>query len=234
MMKEPVLECSDLSVGYGSEDILTEVYLSIPRGALLPLVGPNGSGKTSLLRAFLGLIPLRKGRLCRRFRGSPPGYVPQQKQIDPLYPISVRSIVSMGLYPELGFWRLHNRKQKMRIDEALNRFGLLGHQSKIFRELSEGMRQKVLLARAFVTGSDLLILDEPTAGLDAASERYVLKHLIDMNKNEGKTILLAHHRLEDLSHLAQMVCLVDQKKALYLPATEAWKQMRGSFWEAET
>jgi len=233
MMKDPVLECSDLSVGYGSEDILTKVCLSVPRGAFLPLIGPNGSGKTSLLRAFLGLIPLRSGRLRRRFGEAPPGYVPQQKQIDPLYPISVRSIVSMGLYPELGFWRLHNRNQKMRIDKALDRFGLLGHQSKTFRELSEGMRQKVLLARAFVTGSDLLILDEPTAGLDAVSERYVLKHLIDLNKNKGKTILLAHHRLEDLSHLAQMVCLVDQKKALYLPATEAWKQIQGSFWEAE-
>ena len=225
-MSLPVLECEGLSVGYGSEAVLTGVSLVIPQGALLPLVGPNGAGKTTLLNAFAGLVPLRSGTLTRRFGGSPPGYVPQQKQIDPLFPVSVRGIVSMGLYPELGFWRPHTRTIRARIDQTLDRFGLLNHHSKTFGELSGGMRQKALLARAFISGAKVLILDEPTAGLDAASERYVLEHLVDLNKNQGRTIILAHHRLEDLSFLSSTVCMVDKQKARYILSTESLRQMQ--------
>jgi ABC-type Mn2+/Zn2+ transport system ATPase subunit len=224
-MTEVVLQCYGMTVGYGTEEILNDVDFSVARGELLPIIGPNGGGKTTFLRALLGIIPLRRGTLKFTSRGVPPGYVPQQKQIDPLYPVSARSIVEMGLYPELGWWRRPDRDQRRRIDLALEKFGLNGHDAKTFADLSGGMRQKCLLARAFVINAAVLILDEPTAGLDAASERWVLKYLVELNK-EGKTILLAHHRLEDLSGLAQTVCLVDRRKVLRLPAAQAWKHIQ--------
>lgn len=223
MITETVVQCKGLSVGYGSEMVLNDVDFSAAQGELLPIVGPNGGGKTTFLKALLGLIPVRKGTLSLALQGKPPGYVPQHKQIDPLYPVSVRAIVTMGLYPELGFWRRPNSHQRLCIDTALERFRLQNHQSKTFGELSGGMRQKCLLARAFVTGADIFFLDEPTAGLDAASEQWFLNHLVALNREEGKTILIAHHRLEDLTFLSQTVCLVDRKQVSRIDADRAWR-----------
>jgi ABC-type Mn2+/Zn2+ transport system ATPase subunit len=218
-----VVQCKGLSVGYGSETVLSEVDFTAVKGELLPIIGPNGGGKTTFLKALLGLIPVRKGTLSLALQGKPPGYVPQHKRIDPLYPVSVRAIVAMGLYPELGFWGRPNCNQRQRIDSALERFGLQKHQGKTFGELSGGMRQKCLLARAFVTGADLFFLDEPTAGLDAVSEQWFLNHLVALNHDEGKTILIAHHRLEDLTFLSQTVCLVDRKQVLRIDGDRAWR-----------
>jgi len=225
-MKEAVLQCEKMSVGYGPEAVLRDIDFTLAPGELLPIIGPNGSGKTTFLRALLGLVPIRSGSLKLTLQGKPPGYVPQQKQIDPLYPVSVRAIIAMGLYPELGCWRRPDQSQRRRIDNALERFGLLGHQGKSFGELSGGMRQKCLLARAFVTGATLFFLDEPTAGLDAASEHWFLNHLVNLNREEGKTILMAHHRLEDLSFLSPTVCLVDRKQVRRIPAGHAWRHIQ--------
>ena len=123
-----IIEASGLTIGYGKETILSEVDLAVPEGVLLPFIGPNGTGKTSLLKAFLGIIPVRSGSLVRRFGRIAPGYVPQQKHLDPLYPVSVRKIVTMGLYSELGFWKRPNREQRRRIDQTLERFNLSRHQ----------------------------------------------------------------------------------------------------------
>ncbi len=231
MKDNTLIECINVSIAYGIEEVLSDVNLKVPRGVVLPLIGPNGAGKTTLLRAFLGLMPLKRGTLRCHFAQLPPGYLPQHKKIDPLFPVSLRQIVTMGLYRELGFWRRPDPAERARIDEALERFDLTEHQAKTFGELSGGMRQKALLARAFISGADVLMLDEPTAGLDAASERYVLRHLLELNRNDGKTIILAHHRLEDVSHLAETALMVDRKTAKYLPAEKAWQHSETHFWE---
>jgi ABC-type Mn2+/Zn2+ transport system ATPase subunit len=225
-MKKEVLLCKGMSVGYGQEAVLSNIDFTLTAGELLPVIGPNGAGKTTFLRALLGLVPLRNGSLELTLQGKPPGYVPQHKHIDPLYPVSVRAIVAMGLYPELGCWRRPDRSQRRRIDSALEKFGLESHQNKTFGELSGGMRQKCLLARAFVTGATVFFLDEPTAGLDAASEHWFLNHLVALNRDEGKTILMAHHRLEDLSFLSENVCMVDRKQVRRIPAAQAWNHLR--------
>jgi manganese/zinc/iron transport system ATP- binding protein len=225
-MKEEVLLCKGMSVGYGEETVLSNVDFTLTAGELLPVIGPNGAGKTTFLRALLGLVPVRSGSLELSLQGKPPGYVPQHKHIDPLYPVSVRAIVAMGLYPELGYWHRPNSDQRRRIVCALEKFGLADHQGKTFGELSGGMRQKCLLARAFVTGATVFFLDEPTAGLDAASERWFLNHLVALNREEGKTILMAHHRLEDLSFLSKNVCMVDHKQVRRIPADQAWNHFQ--------
>jgi ABC-type Mn2+/Zn2+ transport system ATPase subunit len=224
-MKEKVLLCKGMSVGYGQEAVLSNVDFTLTAGELLPVIGPNGAGKTTFLRALLGLVPVQSGSLGLTLQGKPPGYVPQHKHIDPLYPVSVRAIVAMGLYPELGYWRRPDRAQRRRIAGALEKFGLGDHQGKTFGELSGGMRQKCLLARAFVTGATVFFLDEPTAGLDAASEHWFLNHLAALNREEGKTILMAHHRLEDLSFLSKNVCMVDRKQVRRIPADQAWQYL---------
>lgn len=211
MNTAPVIHCRGVTVAYGRDVVLEKIHLTVPRGALLPFVGPNGGGKTTLLKACLGLLPHQEGELVCDFGAYPPAYVPQQKQIDPIYPVSVRDLVCMGLYPEAGFWGRLNREQVARVDAVIARFGLSFHQHKHFGELSGGLRQKTLLARAVVSRAEVLVLDEPTAGLDAASEADMLALIRTLHQLEKKTVLWVHHRLDQCAAFSKQVCWVDKQ-----------------------
>ena len=218
--REPVITCEDIFVGYGSELVLKGVSLRILAGSFVLLMGPNGAGKTTLLKALLGLLKPRRGQITTPFHVTPPGYVPQQKSIDPLYPITVRQIVGMGLYPELGPWRRVTGDFRRRVDATLEQFDLLAHDRKTFGELSGGMRQKALIARAFVSGAEIFILDEPTSELDERSEREVVQHLHRLARQHNKTVLLVHHGLGHAVDHGDMVCLVNHGKAVLLEPDE--------------
>lgn len=205
---EPIIRCEHVDLAYGRRVVVQDACLDIPRGILLPFIGPNGAGKTTLLRAILGLLTPLRGRILTPFAEKPAGYVPQQKAIDPHYPVTARQIIEMGLYPELGWWKRPGPEQRRRILAVLERFGLADHQQKTFGELSGGMKQKTLLARAWVSDAEVFVLDEPTSELDEESERDVLAHLLRLAQAEGKTVLLAHHGLEQAATLAERVCLV--------------------------
>ena len=207
-MNDPVIVCEHVAVSYGRQELVSDACLEIPRGALLPFVGPNGAGKTTLLRAILGLLRPCAGEIHTPFAEKPAGYVPQQKNVDPLYPVSTRQIVAMGLYPELGAWKRPNPEQRQRLEAALVRLDLQNHQRKTFGELSGGMKQKALLARALVSDAEVFVLDEPTSELDEETERDVLAHLVALARDEGKTVLLAHHGLDQAAALADRVCVV--------------------------
>jgi len=206
----PVIQCRGVTIAYGRDVVLDRIDLTVPRGTLLPFVGPNGAGKTTLLKACLGLIPHQSGEILCDFGRRPPAYVPQQKQLDPIYPVSVHDLVCMGLYPERGCWGRLNSGQRARIEAVISRFGLAPHQHKHFGELSGGLRQKTLLARAVVTQAEVLVLDEPTAGLDASSEEGLLTLIRALHETEGKTILWVHHRMDQCAALARQVCRVDK------------------------
>lgn len=220
MNTRPVIQCRGVTVAYGREIVLDRINLNVPRGTLLPFVGPNGSGKTTLLKACLGLIPHQRGEIICDFGGRPPAYVPQQKQLDPIYPVSVRDLVCMGLYSELGYWRRLDSGQRARVAVTLAKFGLEPHQNKHFGELSGGLRQKTLLARAVVTQADVLVLDEPTAGLDAASETDLLKLIRSLHEEGGKTVLWVHHRMDQCAALSQQVCWVDTQGVRLVDVSE--------------
>ncbi len=206
--EESTVVCEHVAIAYGKQEVVHDACLRIPAGVLLPFVGPNGAGKTTLLRAILGLLTPVRGTIRTPFAEKPAGYVPQQKSIDPLYPVTTRQIVEMGLYPELGWWKRPGTEQRHRVAAVLERFGLADHQDKTFSELSGGMKQKALLGRALVSQADIFIMDEPTSELDEASEREVLSHLADLARHEGKTVLLAHHGLDQAGTLAEQVCVV--------------------------
>lgn len=220
MTASPVIQCRGVTVAYGRDVVLDRFDLTVPRGALLPIIGPNGSGKTTLLKTCLGLIPHQGGQVICDFGDYPPAYVPQQKQLDPIFPVSVRDIVGMGLYAENGFWRQPNHTQQVRVAQIMARFGLTPHNEKHFGELSGGLRQKTLLARAVVSRADVLIMDEPTAGLDMASEAEMLSLIHSLHTQERKTILWVHHRLDQCAGMAQDLCLVEQGKVALVKAAE--------------
>jgi ABC-type Mn2+/Zn2+ transport system ATPase subunit len=223
-----VIACEHVHVAYGRQEVLHDVCLEIPSGILLPFVGPNGAGKTTLLRAILGLLRPSRGKIRTRFGGKPAGYVPQQKTIDPLYPVTTRQIVEMGLYPELGWWKRPDRHQRQRVDGVLDRFGLADHQAKTFSELSGGMKQKALLGRALVSGAEVFIMDEPTSELDEDSEKEVLAHLVALSLESGKTVLLSHHGIDQARSLSPTVCVVQHGWARVVEIEQARQLLAGT------
>lgn len=208
MSGRPVIRCRGITVAYGRDIVLDRIDLTVPRGILLPVVGANGAGKSTLLKVCLGLVPFQAGEMVCDFGEHPPAYVPQQKHLDPVYPLTTLDLVRMGLYPELGFWGWPDRARRARVEHVLTRFGLAPHREKRFGELSGGLRQKTLLARAVVAQAEVLVLDEPMAGLDAASEADMLA-LIRMLHEEGKTILWVHHKTDVCATMAKQICRVD-------------------------
>ena len=213
-MKNVIIRCRDLTLGYGRDIVFENVNLEIPRGVFLPFVGPNGSGKTTLLRGILGLIQPMRGSIETPFSKQPAGYVAQHKSIDALFPLTVREIVSMGFYPRLGWWKRPGPEEKKSLEHALEELKLTEHAHKNYRELSGGTKQKTLVARAFVSGADVLIMDEPTAELDEASEKEVFHHLSELVIKFNKTVLMAHHGLNQLisSSATSHICEVNHGK----------------------
>ncbi len=217
--RETIIRCERLRIGYRGETILSGVDLAVPRGAFLPFVGPNGAGKTTLLRALLGLHPIQSGRLATPFASKPPGYVSQQKSIDPLYPVSALDIVLMGFYPCMD--RRGPSPFRSSALALMERMGLECHADKAFHQLSGGMRQKVLIARALAAKPDVLVMDEPTTELDDSSQTTVLDLLHRVCAEDGRTVLLAHHGLDALLERTEQVCLVRNGTARIVPLAEA-------------
>ncbi len=216
----PILSFEHVHFAYGHQEVLRDVCMDVHQGVLLPFVGPNGAGKTTLLRLALGLLRPSAGRVQVFGSGGAPGFVPQQKAIDPIYPVSTRQIIEMGLFPELGVWRKPGGEMRRRVDAVLERLGLSEHQCKMFGELSGGMKQKALLGRALAGRAEVYILDEPTSELDEASEQDVLGHLRALCVDEGKTVLMAHHGLAQAWALAETVCEVNHGRVRLVKAEE--------------
>jgi len=219
---DPLIECTNLALGYGSDVVLDNVNLAIPRGLFLPFVGPNGTGKTTLLRAILGMIRPLRGTIRTPFATRPPGYVSQQKTIDPLYPISVLDIALMGAYRQMGWHGRHARAVcRERAERLLADFGLKEHMHKTFDQLSGGMRQKALIARALAGEPEVLVMDEPTTELDHNSQRAVMEILRNAAYSEGRTVLLVHHGLDIVAEMASTVCLIREGQVRLMPVEEA-------------
>jgi manganese/zinc/iron transport system ATP- binding protein len=217
----PIIMCKNVSLAYGAEEVVHNATLEVPPGVFMPFIGPNGAGKTTLLRAILGLIQPRCGHIRTPFRNRPPGYVPQQKMLDPLYPVSVRQIIAMGAYRDLGWWRRPGKSVQARIEEALERFGLAAHHRKTFAELSGGMRQKTLIARAFVSRAEVYVMDEPTSELDEDAENETLGHLHRLCREQGATVLIAHHGLDKIAAFSDCLCLMERGRVQVVSGRQA-------------
>ena len=190
-----VVECEDLCIGYGKQKVMENINLKIKKGDFVAFIGPNGAGKTTLIRTILGLIKPISGKIIKIFSkyGGSPGYVPQYKVIDPIFPINVEQLICMGLFNKLGFWRKVKGEEKEKLIQVLKDYGLFEHRYKLFSELSGGMKQKVILARAFITDAETFVVDEPTSELDENSEKEVLEKLQRYSTDEGKTVLMIGH-----------------------------------------
>lgn len=212
-MKENALHIEDLSVCYGQAQALSGVYLDVPKGAYLGIMGPNGGGKSTLLKAILGLIPLRGGKIeifgddSNRQRDKI-GYVPQFAAMDRRFPISVFEVAMTGcLKPGLHPFFQYSKQDKNAANQALERLDILRLAKRQISELSGGEFQRLLIARALASAPKLLLLDEPTASIDPGSREHIYSLLHELNLSGMTVILVTHDLMAISSNVDSLACL---------------------------
>ena len=208
----PLVEVKGLSCGYEKQKVLEGVNLLIMQGDFVGLLGPSGSGKTTLLRSMLGAVDVYEGEVLVNGASATEkrpriGYVPQLETIDWNFPVTVREVVMMGRTMENRFFPWFRQEEKQLADRMMDRLGILHLAGRHIRELSGGQQQRAFLARALVSSPSLLLLDEPTSGVDVKTRDDVMHLLHDLN-HQGVTIVITTHEINAVAvHLPRLVCL---------------------------
>jgi ABC-type Mn2+/Zn2+ transport system ATPase subunit len=209
-----LIEFERVEVGYHRRAILPPVNLRLEPRAFWGIVGPNGSGKTTLLRTLLGLLPPVRGEIRRpRGRRLRTGYVRQREETDSSWPLTALEIALMSRFPRIGLFRQPSRADAEIARAALGKVGMADHADARFHSLSGGQRQRVLTARALAGEPELLVLDEPTTGMDLVAEHGMLE-LIAGFAAQGIAVVMVSHRLDSVANVAQYLMLVDRERGL--------------------
>lgn len=236
-----IIRVEEASFQYNSILVLEEVNFSISRGDFVAILGPNGSGKTTLVKLILGLLRPAKGRLflmdkpVEEFDSwSKVGYVPQKAtHIDPLYPASAREVVAMALLSGRFMAGRGKREEDRAVSLALEQVGMTAFRNRPIGSLSGGQQQRVFIARAIVNTPELLILDEPTAGVDAATQGLFYEMLHELNEQQGITIILVTHDIGIVNKYVTKVACLNQRLVFHgthaeFCQSEAFKTMLAS------
>lgn len=223
---QPPLEIHDLSAAYHKRPVLYGIDLVVPAGQLVGIIGPNGAGKSTLIKTIMGIIRPTSGWVkCfnKPFRQAVNriGYVPQRESVDWDFPVSVFDVVLMGRYGRLNPFRRPGAADKAFVRECLERVNLTPLADRQIANLSGGQRQRVFLARALAQESDLYLMDEPFAGVDAATESAIIGLLNDL-KAQGKTIIVVHHDLSTAPKYFDSLILLNMRLVAYGPTTEVF------------
>jgi zinc transport system ATP-binding protein len=210
--KSPLLVVNHLWVRYGSHTVLEDINLTIDGpGEILGIIGPNGSGKTTFLKAILGLVPISKGNISIDGKSSEKarcciGYVPQYFQYDYDFPISVEDVVLTGRLKKAGLMRRYSREDKAAVHEALKKVGMQDYKKSQIGALSGGQRQRVFIARALCNDPKFLLMDEPNTGLDTFMQDELYRLLDDLKK-EMAIIVISHDIGAVSAHMDKIACL---------------------------
>ena len=224
-MNNPIITLDNLTIGYDRQPVLSGISLSILRGSFTAILGANGSGKSTLLKTLLGLQPPIAGKI-QIAAPAVFGYVPQAIQFDPLYPLTGFDVALMGTFGRVGPMQFPSRAEKDFVRECLRATGAEEFAHKKFSELSGGQKQRVLIARALATKPDVLALDEPTAGVDAAATHALLEFISQIHAERKLTILLVTHDLPLVRKHAQQIIWLHQGKVLHGAVTELLSRER--------
>lgn len=215
-----VFSAKNAAIGYSQTPVLTGITLSLSPGHALALIGPNGSGKTTLMRALLGSAQVISGEVSCPLDFL--GYVPQNSDIDLSFPISVRQVVEMGMYPKAKLLRPLSREQKVAVSTALEQIGLCARARERFGTLSGGQRQRVLVARALVAEPRLVLLDEPFNGLDEPN-REALLSLISQAKAQGTAFMISTHDYRVATEVCDESLIVAGRQVAYGPTSQVFR-----------
>lgn len=207
-----ILELENIFAGYSHKEVLRNVNLTVKQGDFLGIIGPNGGGKSTLLKVILGLIRPVKGNVTYYNNGVRQdhisiGYLPQVSNTDKDFPISVRELILSGLPPKNTLFSTYNKEQMLLVDEIIHKTGLIHHADAAISELSGGQFQRALLGRAIISNPDILILDEPNSYLDREFEIKLYDLLKEINKTT--TILLVSHNISAVCSIAKSLACVN-------------------------
>jgi manganese/zinc/iron transport system ATP- binding protein len=193
--------------GYGDKIILSDLSFNIPEGDFLGMVGPNGAGKTTVLRNILGTLKPIVGTVARA-PGLRFGYVPQRDQVDYNFPLKVIDVVLMGRYDRIGLGRRPTKEDRKLACDALEHVGILDLASQHLSDLSGGQKQRTLIARALVGEPNILVLDEPTTGMDLVSTTQILGLVRSLHDTDGMTVIMVSHALNEVANYVERIALV--------------------------
>jgi manganese/zinc/iron transport system ATP- binding protein len=223
---EDCLVIRDLTVAYNRTVVLKDVQADIKRGQAIGVIGPNGGGKSTLLKAILGIAPVVNGSVT--LFGKPAiqmrsrmAYVPQREAVDWDFPVTVQDVALMGRYPRVGWIRRPGRQDREVASEMLQRVGMFERRGAQIGQLSGGQQQRVFIARALAQEADVLLLDEPMNGIDAATQEVILA-VIEEQRKAGKVVLLATHDLVSASCACDCLCCVNERMVSYGPLDETY------------
>ncbi len=215
----PPLEIHDLTVSYDRKPVLYGIDVTVEPGALVGVVGPNGAGKSTLIKTIMGIVPSNGGWV--KVFGQPfdkavtrVGYVPQRESVDWDFPVSVMDVVLMGRYGHAGLLRRVGKRDREIARDCLEKVNMTPFASRQIGNLSGGQQQRVFLARALAQESDLYLMDEPFAGVDAATETAIVELLREL-KERGKTLLIVHHDLATAREYFDKLLLLNMRLVAY-------------------
>ncbi len=197
-----------VNLGYGRRRVLTGIDFDVQSGDFLGIVGPNGAGKTTLLKAILGLLKPMSGTVRRSMENLWIGYVPQRESIDTFFPLTVLDIVLMGRYARLGPFRQPGKADREAAFRALEHVGIADLAHSPYARLSGGQKQRSLIARALAGEPNLLILDEPTNGMDLVSERAIMELVRRLHEEDRITVLMVSHLLNVVVNYAKRLAIL--------------------------
>ena len=225
-LKDCPLAIRGLTVSYGEKPAVFSVDMTVPAGAMTAIIGPNGAGKSTLLKAALGIVAPLSGHV--QVFGKPlkaqlerVAYVPQRASIDWDFPTRVIDVVLMGLYRELGLLGRVRMRHRVHAMDCLRRVGMEEFAERQIGQLSGGQQQRVFLARALAQEAELYLLDEPFAGVDAATEKAIIAVLKEL-RQAGKTVVVVHHDLSTVADYFDHVFLINTRKVAEGPVAETF------------
>ena len=230
MSPEPgtAIQVDDLTVAYDEHPVLWDVDMEVPAGVLMAIVGPNGAGKSTLIKAILDLVEPAAGRILihggsyEESRGIV-AYVPQRGSVDWDFPTSVLDVVMMGRYGDLGWFRRPGSREKKLAMEALDKVDMARFAKRQISQLSGGQQQRVFLARALVQEARVYLMDEPFQGVDATTERAIVRVLKEL-RSQGSTVVAVHHALQTVPEYVDHVMILNVRRIACGPVEDVFTE----------
>ena len=221
--KTTIIELKDVSFAYEKEFVVKDVSLIVHKGDYLGIIGPNGGGKSTLLKLILGLLTPTRGEILlfgkniNQFKDWPKfGYISQVvAHTDPHFPMTVREVVAMGRYPRLGLVHFPTKEDKVSVQKTLEQVEMWEFRDRLIGDLSGGQKQRVFIARALAGEPEVIVLDEPTAGVDVKTQKQFYELLQKLNKELSLTLVLVSHELDVVEHEATEIAYINGSLIYY-------------------